>query len=135
MITCSAPWELVQALHPKGFDDISKEVTSESGSSSAVKANFAGDSSGGALFRDPATGFCRCVAVCCSVLQCVAVCCSVLQCVAGVLQSVKCIAVSHVAHTRVSRGALFRDPATGFCRCVAVCCRVLPCAAVCCRAL
>jgi len=82
MITCSAPWELVQALHPKGFDDISKEVTSESGSSSAVKANFAGDSSGGALFRDPATGFCRCVAVCCSVLQCVAVCCSVLQCVA-----------------------------------------------------
>jgi len=82
MITCPAPWELVQALHPKGFEDISKEVTSESGSSSAVKANFAGDSSGGALFRDPATGFCRCVAVCCSVLQCVAVCCSVLPCVA-----------------------------------------------------
>jgi len=102
--SCPAPWELVQALHPKGFEDISKEVTSESGSSSAVKANFAGDSSGGALFRDPATGFCRCVAVCCSVLQCVAVCCSVLQCVAV------CCSVL---------------------QCVAVCCNVLQCVAVC----
>jgi len=49
---------------------------------------------------------CKCVAVCCSVLQCVAVCCSVLQCVA------------------VCRSVL---------QCVAVCCSVLQCAAVCCN--
>ena len=68
---------------------------------------------------------CKCVAVCCSVLQCVAVCCSVLQCVAVCCSVLQCVAVccSVLQCVTVCCSVL---------QCVAVCCCVLLCVAVCC---
>ena len=59
---------------------------------------------------------CRCVAVCCSVLQCVAVCCSVLQCVA------MCLFHRH--------RFLSKYVCCSVLQCVAVCCSVMQCDAV-----
>ena len=61
---------------------------------------------------------CKCVAVCCSVLQCVAVCCSVFQCVLDEIMNTKLWLYVAI------------DPVVVCCRCVAVECVAVRCNAL-----
>jgi len=80
---------------------------------------------------------CKCVAVCCSVLQCVVVCCSVYQCDAACCSSC-CSVLQCVLQTLFSPAIIniaIILPACSVLQCVAVCCRVLQCVAVCCSVM